>query len=72
MFHRMSHISAEVDKPITILHTTENRNDFLKKQYKNDEKQILKHALLKLSNLSSFQDTLFYQSILHKLNKVHK
>ena len=72
MFHRMSHISAEVGKPITILHTTENRNDFLKKQYKNDEKQILKHALLKLSNLSSLQDTLFYQSILHKLNKVHK
>ena len=72
MFHRMSHISAEVDKPITILHTTENRNDFLKKQYKNDEKQILKRALLKLSNLSSLQDTLFYQSILHKLNKVHK
>ena len=72
MFHRMSHISAEVDKPITILHTTENRNDFLKKQYKNDEKQILKHALLNLSNLSSLQDTLFYQSILHKLNKVHK
>ena len=72
MFHRMSHICAEVDKPITILNTTEYRNDFLKQQYKNLKKEISKHALLKLSKLSSLQDTLFYQSILHKLNKVHK
>ena len=72
MFHRMSDICSEFDKPITILRTTEYRNDFLKQQYKNLKKEISKHALLKLRRLSSLQDTLFYQSILHKLNKVHK
>ena len=54
----MSHISAEVDEHSTILHTTQHRNDFLKEQSKNNEKQILKRTLLKLKKLFSLQDTL--------------
>ena len=38
MFHRMSDICSEFDKPITILRTTEYSNDFLKQQCKNLKK----------------------------------